>query len=199
MASADTARRMDSFFAMQSGRSDLWREALTAAHSWASGDGSRAAVEASCADLAIIEEFHAYPGCASDGPAAGEDRGGRCRGRRRTGQAVLRCHSHRLLFVAGGAGRRGRRWRCPAGCAAHRDLGPGSAAALFRSAVCHPPARVAVACDLRGDAPPAPRRGLLHLRAGRGRQLRGRDLRRHRQSEDPCRDRCRGGAVPLDA
>ena len=57
-----SVQRIDNFLAMQSGRSDLWRDALTAAQHWASGHGSRAAVEASMADLAIIEEFHAYPG-----------------------------------------------------------------------------------------------------------------------------------------
>jgi arginine decarboxylase len=58
----ESGQRMDAFIAMQSGRSDLWRDALTAAQKWASGPGSRTAVEESIANLAIIEEFHAYPG-----------------------------------------------------------------------------------------------------------------------------------------
>ena len=57
-----SVQRIDNFLAMVSGRSDRWRDALTAAQHWASGNGSRAAVEASLADLAIVEEFHAYPG-----------------------------------------------------------------------------------------------------------------------------------------
>ena len=61
-AANKSAQRIDNFFAMQSGRSDLWRDALTAAQHWASGQGSRAAVEESVANLAILEEFHAYPG-----------------------------------------------------------------------------------------------------------------------------------------
>ena len=44
-AANKSARRMDSFLAMQSGRSDLWRDALTAAQHWASGQGNRAALE----------------------------------------------------------------------------------------------------------------------------------------------------------
>ena len=57
-----SAQRIDSFLAMISGRSDRWRDALTAAQRWASGNGSREAVEASLADLVVVEEFHAYPG-----------------------------------------------------------------------------------------------------------------------------------------
>ncbi|WP_246737500.1 decarboxylase [Nordella sp. HKS 07] len=57
-----TADRIDNFLAMQSARSDRWREVLTAAQQWASGQGSRAAVEDSLGDISVIEEFHAYPG-----------------------------------------------------------------------------------------------------------------------------------------
>ncbi len=57
-----SAQRMDSFFAMQSSRSDLWRDALTAAQRWASGQDGRPALEESIANLNILEEFHAYPG-----------------------------------------------------------------------------------------------------------------------------------------
>ena len=54
--------RIDNFIAMASGRSDLWRDALTTAQKWAAGNGTRSAVEESVANLAVIEEFHAYPG-----------------------------------------------------------------------------------------------------------------------------------------
>lgn len=61
-AANESGQRMDSFFAMQSGRSDLWREALAAARRWAMGDGSRADLEHNIANLEILEEFHAFPG-----------------------------------------------------------------------------------------------------------------------------------------
>ena len=57
-----TTNRIDNFFVMHSARSDRWRDALTAAQQWASGQGSRAAVESSLAELSIVEEFFAYPG-----------------------------------------------------------------------------------------------------------------------------------------
>jgi arginine decarboxylase len=53
---------IDRFFVMHAARSDQWREVLTAAEKWAAGAGTRAAVEAELADIALIEEFHAYPG-----------------------------------------------------------------------------------------------------------------------------------------
>ena len=53
---------IDRFFVMHAARSDQWREVLTAAEKWAAGSGNRAGVEAELADIALIEEFHAYPG-----------------------------------------------------------------------------------------------------------------------------------------
>ena len=57
-----TTDRIDNFFAMQSARSDRWRDALTTARKWASGHASRADFEKSLAELTTVEEFHAYPG-----------------------------------------------------------------------------------------------------------------------------------------
>ena len=54
--------RIDQFFLMHSARADNWRAVMTAAEAWASGQGDRAAVEATLHDLAVLEEFHAYPG-----------------------------------------------------------------------------------------------------------------------------------------
>ena len=54
--------RIDNFFAMASTRTDAWRDVLTAAQGWAAGTGSREAVEQSLAEIAVIEEFHAFPG-----------------------------------------------------------------------------------------------------------------------------------------
>ena len=57
-----TTDRIDNFLAMQSSRTDSWRDFLTAAQDWASGSGTRAATEAALAEIAVIEEFHGFPG-----------------------------------------------------------------------------------------------------------------------------------------
>lgn len=54
--------RIDQFFAMRSARADQWRALTSAAEGWAGGRGQRTDVEATLGDLAIVEEFHAYPG-----------------------------------------------------------------------------------------------------------------------------------------
>jgi arginine decarboxylase len=54
--------RIDQFFIMHSARGDRWREVLSAAERWASGEGSRVDVEKCVSDLEVIEEFHAFPG-----------------------------------------------------------------------------------------------------------------------------------------
>ena len=53
---------IDQFMLMHAARADQWREALTAAEQWAAGTGTRAKLEDELRDVAIIEEFHAYPG-----------------------------------------------------------------------------------------------------------------------------------------
>ena len=54
--------RIDNFLAMQSTRTDSWRGVHTAAKDWAAGTGSKAKTEAALAEIAVIEEFHAFPG-----------------------------------------------------------------------------------------------------------------------------------------
>ncbi len=54
--------RIDNFFAMHSARTDSWRNVLSAAQEWAAGDGSKSATEAALSEIAVIEEFHAFPG-----------------------------------------------------------------------------------------------------------------------------------------
>jgi arginine decarboxylase len=54
--------QIDSFFAMHSARSDHWRNVLTAADEWAAGHSSKTATEDALAEIAVIEEFHAFPG-----------------------------------------------------------------------------------------------------------------------------------------
>ncbi len=54
--------RIDQFFIMHSARSDAWRNLLSTAERWQSGPGTAKDVESALSDLALIEEFHAYPG-----------------------------------------------------------------------------------------------------------------------------------------
>lgn len=54
--------RIDRFFSMPSARADQWRELVGLAQRWEAGKGDRKAVEAALGDLAVMEEFHAYPG-----------------------------------------------------------------------------------------------------------------------------------------
>ena len=54
--------RIDNFLAMHSTRTDSWRSVHSAAKDWAAGSGSKAATEAALAEIAVIEEFHAFPG-----------------------------------------------------------------------------------------------------------------------------------------
>lgn len=54
--------RIDQFFLLHAARADQWREVLTAADDWVKGAGSAAKVEEELGDVALIEEFHAYPG-----------------------------------------------------------------------------------------------------------------------------------------
>jgi arginine decarboxylase len=49
--------RIDTFFAMQSARSDHWRSVLTAAEGWAAGHGSKSATEAALAEIAVLPAF----------------------------------------------------------------------------------------------------------------------------------------------
>ncbi|KQU50203.1 decarboxylase [Bosea sp. Leaf344] len=54
--------RIDAFFLMHSARADSWRLVHAAAQGWHAGNASRADVKAALADVALIEEFHAFPG-----------------------------------------------------------------------------------------------------------------------------------------
>ena len=63
MTQADSqVTRIDKFFSMPAARADFWRDLVAAAQRWASGKGERKAVEAALSELAVMEEFHAYPG-----------------------------------------------------------------------------------------------------------------------------------------
>jgi arginine decarboxylase len=54
--------RIDQFFAGLGARADQWRHLMKLAEAWAGGSGDRAKYESAFEDLAVTEEFHAYPG-----------------------------------------------------------------------------------------------------------------------------------------
>lgn len=58
----EAGSRIDSFFLMHSARADSWRMVHSLAEAWAAGTASRAEVKAALADVAVLEEFHAFPG-----------------------------------------------------------------------------------------------------------------------------------------
>ena len=63
MANADLiSGRIDQFFSGPGARADRWRNILDIAQAWHAGKASRISFEAALAELATIEEFHAYPG-----------------------------------------------------------------------------------------------------------------------------------------
>jgi len=55
-------RRIDQFFSGPGARADEWRGLVEAAKAWSSGSGDRAGFEEKLSELAITEEYHAYPG-----------------------------------------------------------------------------------------------------------------------------------------
>jgi arginine decarboxylase len=55
-------RKIDQFFAGPSARADRWQELQDAAQAWAAGTGTRGDFETVLDDLAVTEEFFAYPG-----------------------------------------------------------------------------------------------------------------------------------------
>src|SRR5947209_19185832 len=55
-------RRIDQFFAGPGARADEWRGLVVAAKAWSSGSGDWAGFEEKLSQLAITEEYHAYPG-----------------------------------------------------------------------------------------------------------------------------------------
>ena len=54
--------RIDQFFSGPGARADDWRGLLEAAKAWTSGSSDRAKFEAKLSEIAISEEYHAYPG-----------------------------------------------------------------------------------------------------------------------------------------
>ena len=56
--------RIDQFFAGPGARADQWHHLLQLAEAWSSGSGDRAKYDSALNDLAVTEEFHAYPGLA---------------------------------------------------------------------------------------------------------------------------------------
>jgi arginine decarboxylase len=62
MAQQAQERRIDQFFSGPGARADEWRGLVEAAKIWKDGSSDRAAFEARLSQLAITEEYHAYPG-----------------------------------------------------------------------------------------------------------------------------------------
>ncbi|MGC2085369.1 MAG: decarboxylase, partial [Bradyrhizobium sp.] len=62
MARIAQEQRIDQFFAGPGARADQWRSLTDAAKTWAAGGSDRAAFEQQLSQLAVTEEFHAYPG-----------------------------------------------------------------------------------------------------------------------------------------
>jgi arginine decarboxylase len=55
-------RRIDKFFSGPGARADDWRDLVEAARAWSDGSADRSRFEALLSELAITEEYHAYPG-----------------------------------------------------------------------------------------------------------------------------------------
>jgi arginine decarboxylase len=55
-------RRVDQFFSGPGARADEWRGLVEVAKAWVGGSGDRGDFEAQLSQLAITEEYHAYPG-----------------------------------------------------------------------------------------------------------------------------------------
>src|ERR1700739_2441642 len=62
MAQNSQERRIDQFFSGPGARADDWRSLVEEAKSWSAGSTTRASFEKLLSQVAIIEEFHAYPG-----------------------------------------------------------------------------------------------------------------------------------------
>src|SRR6187402_514401 len=61
-AASSQQGRIDQFFSGPGGRADHWRDLQDSAQAWVHGTGSRADFERAFAEMAVLEEFHAYPG-----------------------------------------------------------------------------------------------------------------------------------------
>jgi arginine decarboxylase len=62
MARHAEERRIDQFFSGPGARADEWRVLVEAAKAWPKGKEGRGGFERQLAELAVIEEYHAYPG-----------------------------------------------------------------------------------------------------------------------------------------
>jgi len=62
MAQETRERRIDQFFSGPGARADDWRALVEAAKAWSAGSGDRAKFDRLLSQIAIMEEFHAYPG-----------------------------------------------------------------------------------------------------------------------------------------
>jgi arginine decarboxylase len=86
-------RRIDRFFAGPGARADQWRSLVEAAKAWSAGRSDRVDFEGQLSQIAIMEEFHAYPGprlmAALKDRAAGNDAAGALALATRIAQALV--------------------------------------------------------------------------------------------------------------
>ena len=194
-----TSDRIDNFFAMHSARSDRWRDVLSAAQKWATGQGKRAEVEQSLAELTTIEEFHAYPGVRGMGQlrekiAAG-DAAVVAELVRKISDAILTgVYAHQA--ESGEAGENGDILQdvLPSVITGRETRRPYFEV-LFVSP--QPASRwPAICAEIRRLRRPEE---LIHLRARDRRQLRGCDLCSHRQCPNTGGHRSRWRAISVEA
>ena len=62
MAQQAQERRIDQFFSGPGARADEWRGLVEAAKAWSNGSADRTGFQEKLSQLAITEEYHAYPG-----------------------------------------------------------------------------------------------------------------------------------------
>ena len=174
---------LDHFFSTSAARLDRWRELNAKAQAWAadahSGKrGARAAVEAALAELRALEDFFAFPGPrlmkTLAERIASDDALGAARLVRRMSGALL----------SGSYRYDGGEWETADDAAdavpdrLRAALGGGEAHRPYFETLFVTPAPAANSReDCPRDPPPAARRGRDDLRAGAGRQRRGRPPR----------------------
>ena len=179
MANATRSQdRIDQFFSGPGARADRWRNILDIAQAWHAGKANRISFEAALAELATIEEFHAYPGprlmAALRDRAATDDAAGAAALAWRIASALLtrsfRQHASDWDPHSDISSTRARRVASDAG-------GRRGAPAIFRGPYRHGGADRTMGVDRVGVAPAAPSARRVHVRTGHRRERRGCRLR----------------------
>ena len=173
---------IDRFFAGPGARADQWRNLVELAEGWAGGTKANGAkVAAALGEMTATEEFHAYPGLRLLGTlrehvAANDAAATAQLARRITRNLLTRSFRQHAGGLGGRRGQRGRGGRAAAGTWRRGRTRPS---ALFRGLDRHRRAAKPLGRARDRMAPPSPTAGRIRVRAGAGRQRRGRVLRRH--------------------